>query len=71
MLTVTTQKELGSMSKGFMKFAKGMGIGIAVGCVTGVIANQYAHTGKKGMKKTVGKALKNMSELAEELGDLF
>ena len=59
------------VAKGFMKFAKGMGIGLAVGCVTGVIANQYVHSGKKGMKKTVGKALKNMSELAEELGEMF
>lgn len=59
------------MAKGFMKFAKGMGVGLAVGCVTGVIANQYVHSGKKGMKKTVGKALKNMSELAEELGEMF
>ncbi len=59
------------MAKGFMKFAKGMGIGLAVGCAVGVIANQYVHSGKKGMKKTVGKALKNMSELAEELGEMF
>ncbi len=59
------------MGKGFMKFAKGMGIGLAVGCVVGAVANQYMHSGNKGMKKTVSKALQNISELVEELGTLF
>lgn len=59
------------MSKGLMKFAKGMGIGLAVGCMTGAVANQYMHSGKRGLKKSVGKALKNMSELVEDLGEMF
>ena len=59
------------MSKGFMKFMRGMGIGLAVGCVAGAVGNQYMHSGKKGLKKNLGKALKNMSDLVEEVGDMF
>lgn len=59
------------MSKGFMKFMRGMGIGIAVGCIAGAMGNQYMHSGKKGLKKNLGKALKNMSDLVEEVGEMF
>ncbi len=59
------------MSKSLMKFIKGMGIGLAVGAVAGAIGNQYMHTGKKGLKKNLGRALKNMSDLVEEVGDMF
>ncbi len=54
-----------------MSFIKGMGIGIAVGCVAGAVANQYMYTGKRGMKKTVNKALHNISDLVEELGAMY
>ena len=66
-----TAKELTVMTKGFMKFAKGMGIGLAVGCVAGAVANQYMYSGNKGMKKTVTKALHNISDLSEEMGSMF
>ncbi len=59
------------MSKTVMNFMKGMGIGLAVGCVAGAVGNQYMHTGRKGLKKNLGKALKNMSELVEDVGGLF
>lgn len=59
------------MGKSLMNFAKGMGIGIAVGCMAGAVANQYVHSGKRGMKKTVGKAMKNLSELVEDIGEMF
>ena len=59
------------MGKSIMKFAKGMGLGLAVGCMAGAVANQYMHTGKRGMKKTVGKAMKNLSELAQDFGEMF
>lgn len=54
-----------------MKFVKGMGIGVLVGCVAGAVGNQYMHSGKKGFKKSMGKALKNVSELVEEVSDMF
>lgn len=59
------------MGKSLMNFAKGMGIGIAVGCMAGAVANQYIHSGKRGIKKTVGKAMKNLSELVEDIGEMF
>ena len=59
------------MSRGIMKFVKGMGLGVVVGCVAGAVGNQYMHSGKKGLKKNVNKALKNMSELVEEVSDMF
>lgn len=59
------------MSGSVMKFVKGMGLGIVVGCVAGAVGNQYMHSGKKGLKKNVNKALKNMSELVEEVSEMF
>ena len=53
-----------------LNFIKGMGIGLVVGCVAGAVANQYMYTGKRGMKRTVNKALHNISDLIEELGDM-
>ncbi len=59
------------MSNSVMRFAKGMGLGLIVGCMAGAVGNQYMHSGKKGLKKSVGKALKNMGELAEEVSGMF
>lgn len=59
------------MKRGFFNFVKGMGIGIAVGCMAGAVGNQYMHSGKKGMKRNVEKALKNMSGLVEEISEMF
>lgn len=59
------------MSRGIMKFVKGMGVGLMVGCVAGAVGNQYMHSGKKGLKKNVNKALKNMSELVDEVSQMF
>lgn len=59
------------MSNSVMRFMKGMGLGIVVGCVAGAVGNQYMHSGKKGFKKNMGKALKNMSNLVEEVSDMF
>ncbi len=59
------------MGKHFFNFAKGMGLGLAVGCMAGAVANQYMHSGKRGVKKTVGRAMKNLSDLVEDLGEMF
>lgn len=58
------------MSRG-MKFVKGMGIGLAVGCMVGAVGTHCMRNGKRGFKKNVGKALKDMSELVEQVGELF
>ena len=54
-----------------MKFAKGMGIGLAVGCVAGAVCGHCMRHGKRGLRKNVGKALKDMSELVEQVGEFF
>ncbi|MBQ9964357.1 MAG: hypothetical protein IJP14_04475 [Clostridia bacterium] len=59
------------MSKGVMNFVRGMGMGLALGCLAGAVGNQYMQNGKKGLKRNLGKALKNMSDLVQEVGDMF
>lgn len=59
------------MSTRTMKFAKGMGIGLAVGCVAGAVCGHCMRHGKRGLRKNVGKALKDMSELVEQVGEIF
>ena len=59
------------MGKRMFNFAKAMGLGLAVGCMAGAVANQYMHSGKRGVKKTVNRAMKNLSDLAEDLGEMF
>ena len=39
------------MTKGVMGFVKGVGMGLAVGCVAGAVGNTYMHSNKKGIKK--------------------
>lgn len=56
------------MANGMMKFMKGMSLGVIVGCVAGAVGNQYMHTGKKGL---MSKAMKNVSELFDEMGNMF
>ena len=59
------------MASSMMKFIKGMSLGVMVGCVAGAVGNHCMHSKRKGFKKNVGKALKNMSELVEEVSDMF
>ena len=59
------------MSKSVMNFVRGMGMGLALGCVAGALGNQYMQNNKKGFKRNFGKALKNMSDLVQEVGDMF
>ncbi len=54
-----------------MNFAKGMGIGLAVGCMAGAVCSHCVRHGKRGLRKNVGKALKEMSELVDQVGELF
>lgn len=59
------------MSRNVMGFMKGVGMGIAVGCVAGAIGNSYMHQNKKGLKKNVGKALRNVGELVDNVTGMF
>lgn len=59
------------MTKGVMGFVKGAGMGIAVGCIAGAIGSSYMHTNKKGIKKNVGKALRSVGDLMDNVTGMF
>ncbi len=59
------------MHKGVSGFIKGVGMGMAVGCIAGAVGNSYMHSGKKGLKKNVGRALRNVGELVDNVTSMF
>ncbi len=59
------------MTKGVMGFMKGIGMGIAVGCVAGAVGSSYMHANKKGLKKNVGKALRSVGNLVDDVTGMF
>ena len=61
---------LGVMTKGVMGFMKGVGMGVAVGCIAGAVGSRAMH-GKKSLKKNVGKALRNVGELVDNVPGMF
>ena len=59
------------MNKVIMTFVKGAGMGIAVGCIAGAVGNSYMHANKKGLKKNVGKALRNVGDFMDNVTNMF
>ena len=59
------------MTRGVSGFMKGSGMGIAVGCIAGAVGNSYMHSNKKGLKKNVGKALRNVGDLMDNVTSMF
>lgn len=59
------------MTRGVSGFMKGIGMGIAVGCIAGAVGNSYMHSNKKGIKKNVGKALRNVGDLMDNVTSMF
>ncbi|MBQ3069781.1 MAG: hypothetical protein IJD01_07540 [Clostridia bacterium] len=59
------------MTRSSMKFLKGMGLGLAAGCVAGITGVCYMKRHRKGMKRNVSKALRNMSELVDSVNHMF
>ena len=49
------------MHKGVSGFIKGVG----------AVGNSYMHSGKKGLKKNVGRALRNVGELVDNVTSMF
>jgi hypothetical protein len=60
-----------TMTRGVSGFMKGIGMGIAVGCIAGAVGNSYMHSNKKGIKKNVGKALRNVGDLMDNVTSMF
>lgn len=54
-----------------MSFVKGAGIGILMGSVAGMAGYGYWRTHKKGVKKNVSRALRNMGDLVDNVSGMF
>lgn len=59
------------MTRSTMKFIKGMGIGMMAGGIAGITGVCYFKKHRKCMKKNVSKALRNMSDLVENVNGMF
>ena len=57
------------MSKGQMRFFRGMGIGLAVGATAGVTMCCCVKRRKHGLKHNVSKALCGLSELMDSVAE--
>ncbi len=54
-----------------MKMAKGVGIGMAIGCVAGAIGSYYLYDNKKCVKRNMGKALRSVGDLVDTVTGFF
>lgn len=59
------------MTKSITGFVKGMSTGIAVGCTLGAIGSNYMRKNKKGLKKNIGRALRSVSDIMEDMNGMF
>ena len=54
-----------------MNARKGLGIGMALGAVAGAVGYNYVTHHRKSVKRNVGKALRNVSHLVDNVGNMF
>lgn len=54
-----------------MKMAKGVGIGLALGCVAGAIGSYYLYDNRKSVKRNMGKALRSVGDLVDTVTGFF
>ncbi len=54
-----------------MKMAKGVGIGMALGCMAGAIGSYYLYDNKKSVKRNMGKALRSVGDLVDTVTGFF
>ena len=59
------------MSRSSMRFFKGMGFGVAVGMAAGVTVCCYLKQHRRGFKRSMSKALRNMGDLVEHVNEMF
>lgn len=57
--------------RGMMKMAKGVGIGVALGCVAGAIGSYYLYDNRKSVKRNMGKALRSVGDLVDTVTGFF
>jgi len=59
------------MKNGMMKMMKGIGIGMALGCVAGAVGSYYLYDNRKGIKRNMGRALRSVGELVDTVTSCF
>ena len=59
------------MTRGFMRFVRGVGIGMAVGAAAGCMGSCYVRSNRRHIKKNVGRALRNMGDLVDNVTGMF
>ncbi len=57
--------------KNMMKMAKGVGIGMALGCVAGAIGSYYLYDNRKSVKRNMGRALRSVGDLVDTVTGFF
>ena len=59
------------MKNTMKKMVKGVGIGMAIGCVAGAVGSYYLYDNRKGIKKNMGKALRSVGDLVDDVTSFF
>ncbi len=59
------------MTKGINRFVRGVGMGAMVGIAVGAVGSMYVRKNKKGLKKNIGKALRNVGDLVDDVSGMF
>ena len=59
------------MTRSTMKFIRGLGMGMLAGAVAGMLGCCYLKRHKKSVKKSMSRALRNMSELVDNVNGMF
>ena len=59
------------MTRSTMRFLRGMGMGLLVGMAMGVAGCCYMKQHKRGLKRNVGRALRNVSDLVDNVNGMF
>ncbi len=59
------------MKNTMMKMVKGVGVGMALGCVAGAVGSYYLYDNRKGIKKNMGKALRSVGDLVDDVTSFF